>query len=104
MGDAILKLLVKSSKMLTGMAEVEFLGHVIKEGIMKPQDGKINTIINSEQRTTKKQVRSFLGLAGYYRKFMPNYSLVAAPLSDITKTSNSKGQNFIWSQERENAF
>ncbi|GFR87570.1 polyprotein [Elysia marginata] len=100
LSNANLKL--KPSKTLIGMAEVEFLGHVIKEGIMKPQDGKINAIINCERPTTKKQVRSFLGLAGYYRKFMPNYSSIAAPLSDITKTS--KGQKFIWEQVQENAF
>ncbi|GFS08294.1 Pol polyprotein [Elysia marginata] len=69
---------------------------------MKPQDGKSNAIINCEQPTTKKQVRLFLGLAKYYQKLMPNYSSVAAPHSDITKTS--KGQKFIWEQAQENAF
>ena len=93
---------VRPSKTLTGMAEVEFLGHVVKEGILKPQDDKVRAIANCERPKTKKETRSFLGLTGYYRKFLPNYSSIAAPLSDLTKTS--KGQKFFWDQAQENAF
>ena len=49
-----------------------------------------------------KQVRSFLGLVGYYRKFIPNFSAISAPLSDLTK--NGQPNKIRWEQEQENAF
>ena len=60
------------------------------------------SILNCQRPTTKKQVRSFLGLIGYYRNFIPNFSAVSAPLSDLTK----KGQpnKVRWQGEQENAF
>ena len=52
---------------------------------MKTHDDKEERIRNAPIPTTKKQVRSFLGLTDYYRKFVNNYSKIASPLSDITK-------------------
>ena len=52
--------------------------------------------------STKKQVRSFMGLAGYYRDFIPNFAAIAAPLSDLTR----KGQpnKVEWSEAQEKAY
>ena len=56
--------------------------------MIQPQPDKVDSILNCQRPTTKKQVRSFLGLIGYYRNFIPNFSAVSAPLSGLTK----KGQ------------
>ena len=95
-------LTARPSKTQIGNCEVEFLGHAIKEGIVRPQDTKIEALKNCERPTTKTQVKSFLGLAGYYRKFVPNFSSVTAPLSDLTK--KSQGSKFTWGQAQESSF
>lgn len=50
----------------------------------------------------KKDVRSFLGLASYYRKFVPNFSTIAAPLSDLTR--NNQPDKVVWTKETQLAF
>jgi hypothetical protein len=62
----------------------------------------VTAISNFQRPSTKKQVRSFLGLVGFYRRFIPDFSAIAAPLSDLTK----KGQpnKVTWKEPQENAF
>lgn len=95
-------LTAKPSKCEIGQIQLVYLGHIIGEGVMKPTDEKIKAIQEAPRPTTKKEVRSFLGLLGYYRKFVPNFSTVAAPLSDLTK----KGvpNRFDWRPECEQSF
>ena len=95
-------LTARPSKTFIGNSEIEFVGHVVREGIVRPQDTKIQALKNCERPTTKTQVKSFLGLAGYYRKFVPNFSSITAPLSDLTK--KSQGSKFTWGQAQESAF
>ena len=66
------------------------------------EDDKLRKIREATPPQTKKQVRSFLGLAGYYRKFIPHFSEVAAPLTDLTR----KGQpgKVMWGPTQEQAF
>ena len=68
-----------------GYSEVEFLGHVVGKGIIKPKPDKVEAINEALRPETKTQLRSFLGLTGYYRKFIPNFASVAIPLTDKTK-------------------
>ena len=63
---------------------------------------KINKIKDAEEPTTKKQVRSFLGLANYYRKFIPNFATIAAPLTDLTK--KGMPNKVVWGPAQERAF
>ena len=83
------------------MEHVEFLGHVVGRGKLAPQQDKVDKIQSAALPTTKKQLRSFLGLSGYYRRFIPNNS-IAAPLTD--KTRNIEPSNIVWTQSAKQAF
>ena len=95
-------LTVKPSKCFIGYRSLECLGHIAGDEKLKPLPDKFTSIQNFTPPTTKKQVRSFLGLVGFYRKFIPNFSAVAAPLTDLTR----KGQpnKIVWGEPQENAF
>ncbi len=80
--------------------EIDYVGHRIGKGLVKPLEAKVKSLINFPRPTNKKQVLSFLGLAGYYQKFIAHYSDIAAPLSNLLCKSNS----FVWSTECECSF
>ena len=67
------------------MQECSYLGHVIGRGSTRPETQKIEALRSYPQPRTKKDVRSFLGLAGYYQRFIPNFAEKAKPLTDLTK-------------------
>ena len=79
---------------------VAFLRHVVSaEGIsVDPQ--KIEAIVDWKPPTNVTEVRSFLGLAGYYRKFVEGFSKIATPLTKLTR----KEEKFIWSEACQNSF
>ncbi len=68
--------------------ETEYLGYVLGNGVIKPQVQKVKAIQSCPLPATKKQIRSFLGLVGWYRKFIPHFSTIAAPLTDLIKKIN----------------
>jgi phospholipid-translocating ATPase len=84
------------------MKECVYLGHKIGNGEVKLDQEKISAVVNYPVPRTKKQVRGFLGLTGYYRKFIQNYAAKAAPLTDLTKKSLPDKVN--WSESCEKAF
>jgi hypothetical protein len=61
---------------------------------------KVREVLNWKTARTVHQVRSFLGLAGYYRRFIPNFSRIAKPIMDLLK----KEEKFVWNAERDEAF
>ncbi|XP_036345453.1 uncharacterized protein K02A2.6-like [Rhagoletis pomonella] len=65
---------------------VEFLGHIIEDGMVKPSETKIEAVKHFPKPTTVRQVQAFLGLTGYFRKFIPDYSRIARPLSNLLRT------------------
>ncbi|GET58727.1 enzymatic polyprotein, putative [Rhizophagus irregularis DAOM 181602=DAOM 197198] len=79
---------------------IEFLGHIVGNDGLRPDDKKIEKIKEMKVPTTVKEVRSFLGLCSYYRKFVKNFSKIARPISDLRK----KGVPFIWGREQQEAF
>nr|GEV90614.1 putative reverse transcriptase domain-containing protein [Tanacetum cinerariifolium] len=94
------KLYAKFSKCEFWLSSVGFLGHIIlAEGItMDPV--KVEAITKWPRPTSVTEVRSFLGLAGYYRRFVEGFSRLALPLTKLMR----KGENFVWNKEREKSF
>ena len=82
-------LTVKPSKCFIGFQNLECLGHLVGGTLIRPCPDKILAIEKAERPVTKKQVRSFLGLVGFYRSFIPNFSHIAAPLMELTKKGES---------------
>ncbi|KAL0148983.1 hypothetical protein M9458_055787 [Cirrhinus mrigala] len=84
------------------MSEAKYLGFQVGRGLIRPQEKKVDAILTAPKPETKSQVRAFLGLAGYYRCFIPNFSSLAAPLTDLTR----KGQpeKIRWTPAAEEAL
>jgi len=71
------------------LQRVEFLGHIIEDGCMSPFEHKIEAVRTFSKPKTIKQVQSFLGLSGHFRKFVSQYSIITRPLTNLLKA----GQN-----------
>ena len=80
--------------------ELPFLEHVINDEGISPDPSPVQKIIDFPQPRTVKGLRSFLGLAGYYRKFVKGFSQIAAPLFKLLRNNII----FIWTIDQENAF
>ena len=95
-------LALKPSKCFIGYTNLVFLGHKLGQGSLSPNDDLISKIRQAPSPTTKKQLRSFLGLIGYYRSFVPNFAAIAVPLTDLTKKGTP--EKLIWTEAQEQAF
>ncbi|GJS39527.1 putative reverse transcriptase domain-containing protein [Tanacetum coccineum] len=94
------KLYVKFSKCESWLREVQILGHVINGNRIHVDPCKIEAVKNWKAPRTPTKVRSFLGLAGYYRRFIENFSKIAKSLTILTQ----KCKTFDWGEEQEFAF
>jgi len=79
---------------------IVFLGHVVNKEGAKPDPSKIDAVLRFPASKTVTNVRSFLGLTGYYRKYIRGYSRIASPLFELTK----KDMAFVWDQNCHGAF
>jgi len=84
------------------MHEIEFLGHHVGRGGLRMMPDKVAAVQQWPQPKNAKELRSFLGLAGYYRRFVEGFSRIAAPLHDLTKTAD--GAPFVWTALAQEAF
>ncbi|KAI3822618.1 hypothetical protein L1987_10213 [Smallanthus sonchifolius] len=82
------------------LREIHFLGHVINNQGIHVDPAKVTAIKNWSTPSTPSEIRSFLGLAGYYRRFIPNFLKIALPLTTLTQ----KNKPFVWEQKQEDAF
>jgi hypothetical protein len=79
---------------------VPFLGHVLSAEGVAVDPVKVRDILDWKPPTTVHHVLSFLGMAGYYRRFIPNFSKISKPITELLKIQ----VKFIWSSECEKAF
>jgi hypothetical protein len=86
------QLYAKFSKCEFWLSEVKFLGHVISQGGVSVDPSKVEAVLNWERPRSVKEVRSLLGLAGYYRRFILGFSEIALPLTRLTR----KGAAIDW--------
>ncbi|GFS48639.1 retrovirus-related Pol polyprotein from transposon 17.6 [Trichonephila inaurata madagascariensis] len=75
----------------------------LSQGLRTPGELKVQVVKDFPIPTKKTQVRAFLGLAGYYRRYIPEFSVIAAPLTDLLKDRNRKS-TFDWNSSCQNAF
>ncbi|GJU86021.1 putative reverse transcriptase domain-containing protein [Tanacetum coccineum] len=94
------KLYAKFSKCDFWIHIVQFLGHLIDSQGLHVDPAKIKAVKNWTSPTTPTEVRQFLGLAGYYRRFIKGFSKIAKPLTRLTQ----KNKSYIWGEEQESAF
>ena len=93
-------LYMKKSKCSFFSKEIQYLGHILSATGIQPLPSKTHTIQNMNPPTTPKQVRAFLGLVGYYRKFIRGFAKIAKPLTLLTRQQ----VKFDWMPEHQEAF
>ena len=82
------------------MMSVTFLGHLVSEEGLQPDPRLLESIREIQSPTSVTQVRSFLGLVGYYRRFIKGFSKIASPLNKLLE----KNKPFVWTEECTKAF
>ncbi|XP_019155232.1 PREDICTED: uncharacterized protein LOC109152110 [Ipomoea nil] len=93
------QLMAKLSKCTFARKEVEYLGHIISEKGLQTDPEKLIAVKASPKPTNIKELRGFLGLTGYYRRFIKSYGAISRPLTDMLKKNA-----FHWSIESELTF
>jgi hypothetical protein len=93
-------LYAKFSKCEFWLDTVKFLGHTISSDGISVDSSKIQEVLDWKPPKLVHQIRSFLGLAGYYHRFIPDFSRIAKPMSELLK----KGVKFSWNNKYEEAF
>nr|GEU59189.1 retrotransposon protein, putative, Ty3-gypsy subclass [Tanacetum cinerariifolium] len=94
------KLYAKFSKCDFWLGQVAFLGHIVSADGITMDPSKVEAITKWPRPMRVTEVRSFLGLVGYYRRFVEGFSLLALPLTKLMR----KGEKFVWNEEREKSF
>lgn len=91
---------IKLSKCSFAKQELSYLGHVISSAGVATDPKKVQIIRDWPTPSSVKGLRSFLGMAGYYRKFVKNFGLISKPLTTLLK----KGVLYVWTEHTEEAF
>jgi hypothetical protein len=94
------QLYVKLSKCKFWLKQVSFLGHIISEGGISMDPSKIQDVLSWEVPKNVIEVRSFLRLAGYYRRFIESFSKISKPMTELLR----KDKKFEWSAQCESSF
>ena len=97
------QLTAKPSKCLIRYGSIECLGLNIVDQTVRPQEDKIQAFRDATRPQTKRQTKSFLGLAGFYSRFIPSFSSITSPLTDLTKNDRPNSIK-DWQDKHEKAF
>ena len=92
---------LKASKCQFAKSEIKYLGHIVSTQGIRTDPDKVSAVLEFPVPTDLKQLRQFLGLSNYYRRFIKGYSIIAEPLHKLTSKS---GERYQWNQECQNAF
>ena len=95
-------LTLRPSKCHIGYDSVSYLGHNVGAGLITPKAEMVDNIVRVAKPNTKSELRSFLGLVGFYRQFIPNFATIAEPLTDLTR--KGKPEKLQWEEMHDNAF
>src|SRR6516162_7378611 len=93
-------LMLKLKKCKWCKTDIEFLGHIVGQGGIRPDPAKIEKIKNLKQPINVKGVRSVLGLCSYYRRFIKGFSKIAKPINELLQ----KNKKFEWTEKQQEAF
>ncbi|CAG5133313.1 unnamed protein product, partial [Candidula unifasciata] len=95
-------LTARPSKCHLAFPTLDFLGHTIGNGYMYPEKKNVEKLLKAPRPTTKKEVRSFVSLCGYYQKFIKDFNSIAGPLTNATR--KGAPEKIIWTPECETAY
>jgi len=87
-----------------GLTELEYVGHIVSKDGLKVDPKKIEAIEEWPQPETVTEVRSFIGMASYYRRFIKDFAHIASPLNELTQGNKGKKDKVEWTDECEIAF
>ena len=83
-----------------GKAQITYLGYTVGQGRVLPKEANVKAISNFVRPISKREIKRFLGMAGFYRKFVQNFSIIAEPITNLLK----KNQKMIWTDVCQTAF
>nr|ABL86690.1 putative pol protein [Philodina roseola] len=86
------------------VSQINYLGHTISEKIITPMQDKIQAILNFDEPRLLSQANRFIGALSWYRKFLPNFATIAAPIHAVTNLTKKHRQNFYWKFAQSQAF
>ena len=81
---------IKVKKCIFGASDCTYLGYQIGRGGVKPEQRKIEAILEMSRPQTKKEVKTILEITGYYRRFVQNYATINEPLTELTRKNLPK--------------
>jgi hypothetical protein len=93
-------LYAKFSKCEFWIKELPFLGHVVSSEGIVVDPSKVKEVMEWKPPSSVSEVRSFFGLAGYYRRLIPNFSKITKPVTELL----NKGNKYVWSETCDEAF